>query len=141
MTVFYQSRELVISENEFVTLFASERFALGDLRGIHIVRGDPDRRSRPAAHAFAGAMIIAVAIGPLLDSPAAWAVAALALVGSAGVGGVSIFARRPRWQLHAEHQGIEVCLYSTTDERTFGQVRRGLLRALEAGGHNRAVTR
>ena len=141
MTVFYRSRELVISENEFVTLFATERFALEDLRGIHIVRGDPDPRRRSISHTVAGALILAVAIGPLLDSPAGWAVAALALVGSAGFGGASIVARRPRWQLNAEHFGVPVCLYSTTDERTFGQVRRGLLRALEAGGHVRALTR
>jgi hypothetical protein len=141
MTVFYRSRDLVISENEFVTLLATERFALSDLRGIHIVRGAPDPQRRTAAHAIAGAMILAVAIGPLLDSPAAWAVAGLALLGSAGFGGVSIFGRRPRWQLNAQLNGTDVCLYSTTDERTFGQVRRGLLRALEAGGHDHAATR
>ena len=132
MTVFYRSSDLVISENEFVTLFAPERFALGDLREIHIVRGAPDPQRRPAKHAVAGAMILAVAIGPLVDSPAAWAVAALALLGSAGFGGASIFGRRPRWQLNAQHQGIQLCLYSTTDARTFGQVKRGLVRALEA---------
>jgi hypothetical protein len=141
MTVFYRSSELVISENEFVTLPGSERFALGDLRGIHVVRGDPDPQRRTLTHAFTGAMIVAVAIGPLIDSPAAWAVAAVALIGSAGFGGVSIFGRRPRWQLNGQHLGVDVCLYSTTDERTFGQVKRGLVRALEAGGHDRAVIR
>lgn len=140
MTVFYRSRDLVISENEFVTLFAPERFALGELSGIHIVRGAPDPPRR-VTHAVAGALILAVAIGPLLDSPAAWAVAAVALLGSAGFGGVSIFGRRPRWQLNAYHHGTGVCLYSTTDERTFGQVKRGLLRAIEAGGHGNAVSR
>jgi hypothetical protein len=141
MTVFYRSRDLVISENEFVTLSASERFSLSDLSGVHIVRGAPDPPRRAVTHAVAGAVILAVVIGPILDSPAAWAVAALVLIGSAGYGGLSIFSRRPRWQLNAYHHGIEVCLFSSTDERTFGQVRRGLLRALEAGGHNRAVTR
>ena len=141
MTVFYRSRDLLISESEFITLLATERFALGDLRGIHIVRGAPDPSRRTATHAVAGAMILAVALGPLLDSPAAWAVAAVALLGSAGFGGVSIFGRRPRWQLNAVHRGTAVCLYSTTDQRTFGQVRRGLLRAIEAGGHVHAVSR
>jgi hypothetical protein len=141
MTVFYRSRDLVISENEFVTFSASERFSLSDLSSVHIVRGAPDPQRRAVSHAVAGVMIVAVVIGPILDSPTAWAVAALALIGSAGYGGMSIFARRPRWQLNARHHGIDVCLFSTTDQQTFGQVRRGLLRALEAGGHNRAVTR
>jgi hypothetical protein len=141
MTVFYRSRELVISDHEFVTLFAPERFALRDLSGIHIVRGAPDRRRRTVTHAATGAMILAVAVGPIVDSPAAWAVAAVALLGSAGFGGLSLAVRRPRWQLNAHHLGIEVCLFSTTEERTFGQVRRGLLRALEAGGHTRSVAR
>jgi hypothetical protein len=141
VTVFYRSRELVISENEFVTLFATQRFALEDLRNFHIVRGDPDPRRRSITNTAAGALILAVAIGPLFDSPAAWAVAVLALVGSAGIGGASIVGRRSRWQLNAEHLGTAVCLYSTTDERTFGQVRRGLVRALEAGGHVRTPSR
>ena len=140
MTVFYRSRDLVISENEFVTFSASERFSLSDLSGVHIVRGAPDPLRRNASHAVAGAMILAVAIGPILDTPVAWAVATLAVIGSAGYG-LSIFSRRPRWQLNARHQGVDVCLFSTTDQLTFGQVRRGLLRALEAGGHRRAVTR
>jgi hypothetical protein len=141
VTIFYRSRDLVISEREFVALLATERFALEDLRGIHIVRGNPDPRRRSITHTFAGALILAVAIGPILDSPAAWAVAALALVGSAGFGGASIVGRRPRWQINAEYLGSAVCLYSTTDELAFGQVRRGLLRAIEAGGHVQALAR
>jgi hypothetical protein len=141
MTVFYRSRDLVISENEFVAFSASERFSLSDLSEFHVVRGDPDPQRRTVSHAVAGVMILAVAIGPLIDTPTAWAVAALALIGSMGYGGMSIFARRPRWQLNARHHGIDVCLFSSTDQQTFGQVRRGLLRALESGGHNRAVTK
>ena len=49
MTVFYRSRDLVISENEFVTFSASERFHLSDLSGVHIVRGAPDPQRRTAS--------------------------------------------------------------------------------------------
>ena len=46
--------------------------------------------------------------------------------------------RRPRWQLLAEHHGTTICLYSTTEERTFGQVKRALVRALEANTRARS---
>ena len=139
MTVFYRSRELVISQEEFTTLFSPERYPLADLHGIHVVRGDPDVGHRTARSALAGALVLAVAFGPLLDSPGAWAVTALALLGSAGYGGVFLFARRPRWQLRANYRGLEVCIYSTTDAQTFGQVKRGLIRALEASREARAA--
>jgi hypothetical protein len=132
MTIFYRSRELVINEQEFVPLLSTNRFALHDLRSIHVVRGEPDPLRMAGTPAAAGLLAIIVGVGPLFDSPAAWALAAVALVGTASFGGLTIRARRPRWQLHAQHQGVEVCLYSTTDAQTFGQVRRGLVRALEA---------
>lgn len=132
MTIFYRSRELVISEQEFVPLLSTDRFALHDLHGIHVVRGEPDPLRIAGTPAAAGVLAIIVGVGPLFDSPAAWALAAVALVGTASFGGLTLRTRRPRWQLHARHQGIEVCLYSTTDAQTFGQVKRGLVRALEA---------
>jgi hypothetical protein len=139
MTVFYRSRELVISHEEFTALFSPERYALTDLHGIHVIRGHPDARHHMATATVAGVLALAVAAGPLMDSPAAWVVTALALLCSVGVGGVSLFARRPRWQLCANYQGVDVCIYSTTDALTFGQVRRGLIRALEASRAARAA--
>jgi hypothetical protein len=132
MTIFYRSRELVISGEEFVTLFAPERFALADLTDIRVVCGRPDPSGRTTTFASAGALLLALTAGPLFDSPAAWALVALTVVGSAGIGGASLLVRRPRWQLSARHFGSPICLYSTTDAQTFGQVRRGLVRALEA---------
>jgi hypothetical protein len=132
MTIYYRSRELVISREEFVTLFGPDRFALTDLTDIRIGRGNPDPSRRTVTHASAGALVLALAAGPLIDSPAAWALVAVTILGSAGVGGMSLLFRRPRWQLYAFHHGMNICLYSTTDAQTFGQVRRGLIRALEA---------
>jgi len=139
MTVFYRSRELVISHEEFTTLFSSERYPLTDLHGIHVIRGHPDAKQHMTRTVLAGALVLAMAAGPLMDSPAAWAVTVFALLGSAGVGGVALVARRPRWQLCASYQGAEVCIYSTTDALTFGQVRRSLVRALEASRAARAA--
>lgn len=42
------------------------------------------------------------------------------------------FART--WELRALYRGSTVCLYATNDKQTFGQVRRAMIRALEANG-------
>jgi hypothetical protein len=83
-----------------------------------------------------GALALTVTAGPLIDSPAVWAAAILAVIGSAGISGISHVLSRRRWQLRAEYDGTPILLYSTTDSQTFGQVKRGLVRALEA---NRAI--
>jgi hypothetical protein len=49
-----------------------------------------------------------------------------------GIGGAARLLRQARWNLQADYRGVGVCLYSTTDAHAFGQVRRGLIRALEA---------
>jgi hypothetical protein len=39
---------------------------------------------------------------------------------------------QPIWELRAVYRGRPVLLYATTDVRAFGQIRRALVRALEA---------
>jgi hypothetical protein len=46
--------------------------------------------------------------------------------------GTPWYRRRRVWALVAAYQGHSVRLFATPDSRTFGQVRRALLRALEA---------
>jgi hypothetical protein len=130
MTLFYDSRNLWIDEREYVTPGGSYRH--DDLSNVHVFRGRPDQLPRAGMHAAAGASVLALAVGPLLNSPAAYMLGILTLLLILGASGVSLLKRRPRWEIRASHQGVRVCLLSTTDERTFGQVRRGLLRALEA---------
>jgi hypothetical protein len=131
MTVYYRSRDLVIDTHAFIT--RSEVYALTDLSEIHIGRAESAMSRRTATHAVAGALVLAIAAGPIFDSPAGWAVAAVTIIATLSAGGISRLLHRPRWQLLATHRGSGVCLLSTTDALTFGQVRRGLVRALEAG--------
>ena len=139
MTIFYRSSELLISREAFVPLFSPHRFALADLRRVQVVRGAsvPGNR-RTATTATVGALAVAAAVGPAVDATRGWAVAALAIVGTVAVMLISHALRRPRWQLQAEHNGATILLYSTTDERTFGQVKRALVRALEANAAARS---
>jgi hypothetical protein len=43
-----------------------------------------------------------------------------------------LLGRRSMHEVHAFYRGRRVCLFRTTDLRLFGQVRRALVRALEA---------
>lgn len=133
MTVFYRSQELLISRDAFVPLFSPYQFALADLSQIQVVRGASDQGTRRTATLGAvGALAVAAAVSPLVDAPQGWAVAVVAVFGTVMAAGMSHALRRPRWQLQAEHNGATILLYSTTDERTFGQVKRALVRAIEA---------
>jgi Na+/H+ antiporter NhaD/arsenite permease-like protein len=132
MTVFYRSKELVIDNEAIVELLSEQRFALSELSRIHISRRNDEPR-RVARQAIVGAVIIVIATGSVLDTSAGWATAVLSvLLLLLGLGGTAHVLRRPRWQLLAVYRGMDVCLCSTTDTHMFGQVRRGLLRALEA---------
>jgi hypothetical protein len=133
MTVFYRSQELLISREAFVPLFSPYRFALADLSRIQVVRSTAGQSGRrTATHAAVGALAAAVAVGALVNAPRSWAIAIIAIIVTVAVVGVTHALRRPRWQLLATHRGTSICLYSTTDARTFGQVKRALVRALEA---------
>jgi hypothetical protein len=133
MTVFYRSQELLISRDAFVPLFSPYRFALADLSRVQVVRGaSAHGTGRTATHAAVGALAVVAAAGPLVDAPQGWAVAVVALIGAIVVAGTSHALKRQRWQLQADHNGATILLYSTTDARTFGQVKRAMVRALEA---------
>lgn len=44
---------------------------------------------------------------------------------------VVLLVRDRRFELWARYRGVLVCLFSTCDERSFGQVKRALLRVIE----------
>jgi uncharacterized membrane protein AbrB (regulator of aidB expression) len=132
MTVFYRSNELVIDNEAMIELLSAQRFALSDLSRVSITRRDNDQSRRVATPATVGVLVAAAVTGTYVGSPAGWVAAAIAVVMLVGVGGLSHLFKRPRWLLLAVYRGTDVCLFSTTDAQTFGQVRRGLLRALEA---------
>jgi hypothetical protein len=139
MIIFYRSPELLISRDAFVPLLSRYRLALADLRGVRVVRGSPDPGNhRTATHVVVGALAVTAAVGPLVDASRGWAVAVLAIVGALVVAGISRTLRRTRWQLQAEHGGTTICLYSTTNAREFGQVKRAMVRALEANAAARS---
>ena len=93
-----------------------------------------------AAAVYGGLLefVLAAAVGVLLGS-AVWLCVGGAVI-ALGVAGATLVdhRRNPRWmELTAWHRGRRVVLFATADRRRFGQVRRAVMRALEARHHPR----
>jgi hypothetical protein len=128
--LFYRQPGVVVTSRYLEV--AGHRYHLDDLGAVTVARG--------AIHpgvliglliAVVEAVIIAVTV-VALDSPIAWPLVVVAALIPSAVG---LFCAK-RWpalyQLNAEYHGEQLTLFTTRDEREFGQVSRALRRALEA---------
>ena len=132
MPVYYRGPQVLITGEIFAILVPPrQEFRIAELRDVHIVRGDLPPLRMVSAHAAGGAIVLAIASWPILHSTTA-SLAALALVVSLSLVGGACWRLAPRvHELRATYRGFLVPLYSSADGRTFGQVCRGLLRAIE----------
>jgi hypothetical protein len=69
---------------------------------------------------------------PFVTPIPVWAAGVFAIVALAGIAGVALRPKPVSWELRAFHEGSDICLYQSTDTLVFGQVKRALVRALEA---------
>jgi hypothetical protein len=133
MIEYYRS-DVALITNEVLELWCPDRqrFAIRDLHDVRVVRAGPDPLVIVSA-VLVGTLAVGVAIcSPFLHTPAAW-FAAIGVVVIPGVlGGVCWRLYPPQWELIARYQTLQVRLFATRDARTFGQIRRALLRAMEA---------
>lgn len=128
--VYYRGPDIVVTSRCIVT--GHGRFLVPDL-------GDFSRVYEQT-HVARKIALICAGVELALATPLAAAYGAISLlcagvVAAGGVGiAVTIDSRNsPAWMvLVAEHRGRLVTLYSTTDQRKFGQVHRAVLRAVEA---------
>jgi hypothetical protein len=130
---YYRGPDAVVTSEVFVWRTAPAKvFAIRALRNVGIVRCEAAGGRPHTAHAAAGSAALALAVWPVLDTPALVAVVILAVA----VPGVAATYRRRRrlWEIHAHYRGAEVILYASTDARTFNQVARALRRAIEDAG-------
>ena len=117
-------------------IVASRRFPVRELTNLHTVRG-PHAPVVVRAVAAVGVMLagIGVVLGftsgvNRLDAPTYLALGAAALVPVAA----AVLGRRlrpPPFELWGRFQGMSVLLFSSDDQREYGQVTRALLRAQE----------
>jgi hypothetical protein len=132
MRTYYRGPEVLITDQIFAVLAPyPAAFRIDELYNVHIVRSDLHPARVFTAHAAGGAMVMVAASWPLINSPV-MCVAALVLVATPSVISGACSRLTPRtYELRATYRSLDVRLFRSADLTTFGQVRRGLIRALE----------
>jgi hypothetical protein len=126
---YYRGPDAVVTSELFVWRTSpAKTFVIRELKSVVIARGDIHRH-RAYAGQVAGSMAVAIAIWPILDSPAL-IVAVFLVVAIPGVAVAALY-RRQWWELHATYRNTAVILYASSDARVFNQVSRALRRAME----------
>jgi hypothetical protein len=127
---YYRSAGVAVTNHHVHT--SRDRYALAELAELGMVRG-------PAHPAVLISTVIAIAQTPIVipvvtivRSPLAFLLAAVLLVVPCVVAIVSARRWPPRLDLQARYRGRELVLFTSHDEREFGQVSRALRRAVEA---------
>ncbi|GAA0896753.1 hypothetical protein GCM10009557_70980 [Virgisporangium ochraceum] len=130
VTWYYRGADVAVT-NQFLHT-ARDRYALSELADLGISRG-------PVHPAVLISSVIAIAQTPIVipvvaivRSPMAFLLAAVLLVVPCVVAIVSARRWPPRLDLQARYRGRDLVLFSSHDEREFGQVSRALRRAVEA---------
>ncbi len=132
MTVYYRSRDVLITDEAFVWRGGPARVhRIADLASVGMVRG--------TGTGLGGAPVVAMSTGAV--AAASWPVigstvalgAGVALAVGLGLASAAARQRRgPSWELHARVAGIDTLLFTSPDGQTFRQVTRALVRAMEA---------
>jgi hypothetical protein len=130
ITWYYRGADVAVTNQHLHT--AHDRYALAELADLGVSRG-------PVHPAVLISSVIAVAQTPIVipvvaivRSPLAFLLAAVLLVVPCVVAIVSARRWPPRLDLQARYRGRDLVLFSSHDEREFGQVSRALRRAVEA---------
>ena len=142
MSVYYVGRTARITESRIESKCpAYQSFPIRELEHIHTVRQVrvvAMAASMPVQVCSIGAsalgVLAALAGWALLDRPMVTVAGALMLALALMVSTASARARKVPMEIRAFHRGRLVCLFSTTDRLVLGQVRRAILRALDAAG-------
>ena len=129
VTWYYRGPGVAVTNQYLFT--DRDRYALAELAELGVVRG-------PMHPAVVISTVIAVAQTPvvipvvaMVRSPLAFLFAAILLVVPCVVAVASARRWPPRLELQALYRGRTLVLFSTHDEREFGQVSRALRRAVE----------
>jgi hypothetical protein len=129
--VLYRSPELFITDRQFIVRYNPRvRYAITELKNVHVVCEEIRHAGQAVARYVGAWAIVMLVVALMLDSPTVLAVALPTLGAAAAIGTLS--TRRRTWELRARHRESDVCLFTSSDELRFGQVRRAVVRALEA---------
>jgi hypothetical protein len=142
MTVFYRSPLVLVTHEVFEAGHTTrqyfhtsrQRYQITELRDVRVARGGPDRVAIGSTGLAGSAAVVVAACSPVIHSPQAWMAAVLLIAAPGLFGGACWRLNPPEWQLVASYHGYDVQLYTSSDTRTFNQVKRAVMRALEANG-------
>jgi hypothetical protein len=142
---YYRGPDAVVTDQLFVWLTKPTKgYVVRDLRGVGLVRAEVNRLRPYALHVAGGTLVLVAATWMTLDSPAAYALGALAVAMPSAFAVARLRMRPRRWELRATYRGSRVLLYTSSDVRVFNQVARALRRAVEdarppVGNHDLAA--
>ena len=129
---YYRGPDAVVTDQLFVWLTKPTRgYVVRDLRSVGLVRTGMSRLRSYTLHVASGTLVLAVATWMTLDSPAAYALGALAVAVPSTFAVARMRAHPRRWEMRATYRGGRVLLYASSDVRVFNQVVRALRRAVE----------
>jgi hypothetical protein len=142
MCVYYLGRTARVTDSRIESACpAYQSFPIRDLTYVHSVRQVAIvamAASTPVQVCSVGGsglgILVALAGWPLLDRPMVTVAGAVVLALMLALAIVSARARRVPLEIRAIYRGRLVCLFRTTDQLVLGQVRRALLRAMDATG-------
>ncbi|GAA0909112.1 DUF6232 family protein [Virgisporangium aurantiacum] len=134
MGIYFQNDELIVTRNSIILIGPQTRILLAELADMRIVRGDLDPHRALAAHATSGVIVVTAALWPVLDATATVTLTGTAFAVFMVANGACQRIYPRVWELRARYRDMDVCVYSTADRQTFGQVRRAIMRATEAAG-------
>jgi hypothetical protein len=133
MTVYYRGPTALVTERSLeVWAPVHRRYLVADLRALHVVRVESDRLAVGTARVAGVCAVVALVSLPFVDSPVGWLLIGSFLLVPGFMTAACWRFSRPLYALHATYRGTPVRLFASRDPRLFGQVRRGLLRAVEA---------
>ncbi|MEV6631365.1 DUF6232 family protein [Actinoplanes sp. NPDC051470] len=132
MRTYYRGPDVVVTSEFFVwRTMPGKIFAIRELHDVGITNTAVDRSRPPTVQTATGSVALAVAIWPVVETPAMIALGLLAI----SIPGIAVHAWwrcRPRlWELHATYRGDGVILFASTNAQVFNQVARALRRAIE----------
>jgi len=131
---YYRGPDAVVTDKFFVWQTSPVKsFAVRDLRNVGQVRAIAEPTSSSVKTSVAAAATVGV-IGAgwtLLQPPQAYAIGMVAVAIPVACVLPSMFRRARGWELRATYRGVDIVLYTCTEERQFNQVKRALRRSME----------
>jgi hypothetical protein len=133
MVTYYRGPTALITDRTIEVWYPCPlRFAIAELDDVTVVRGAPDPLAVGTTRVAGVSGVLAAVMWPFLHSPASWLVTLALVAVPVAVSGACWRLNHREWELHATYRGYRVRLFRSRDSQLFGQVRRGLMRAMEA---------